>query len=603
MTQPNADVTRDETAPAARLFLDQEQWERLPERLDDPYFKRIAEINPEAMQFVEEKLWDGTSGAMSPRQAVQDRHVWQRWRWLKARLQRNVVAWYLHKDPACLERCRHTLQCLLQPGLWGVKWGPPVNEHFDLRMGELTFCVVFGLDTLGQYLDEEMRTALRRVLVDTSLHHYEAGLEQAEWWRYANFNWGTATHADAGLAALMVEAEHPELAARVLHRVRDGLAYVIEALPAEGGWTEGMMYMVTMLGHLTDFVAALDRVKGDDLNLSNNRRLIAALDYRPYMIGGDGMPINFSNIFADSSQYCFPQGYWWAAKCGRPEWAGFEDDHVKPWTGQGLFHDVEAFWYRRPFQASRKPALDRLRHFRGLDWFKWTGDRMWLAFRGGNNGGNHNNRDLGHFVLGAGADRFLIDPGYGASSTAQHNAVTVRGGDQVIDADAPIFRVRRFRQGFYLACDLTAVSPHAMAFFTRHLLLVDDAHLLVIDDVRGCRGKRAGVKVHLQTRMPYAADGDTVTLQGETGALHVHRLTPVTPVEAKHWEWKGRPVTTLSWSPAADLVQVTHAMLLSLAPVDFDLEIKQPEADLTVAGKTWRIDLAEAAVCGPEPCL
>jgi len=91
------------------------------------------------------------------------------------------------------------------------------------------------------------------------------------------------------------EAFFAELAERVLARVRPGLQRVIDAFPAGGGWTEGMMYATTTLQHFTDFVVAHVNAGGDDLGLSDHYRLHEQLDARLWFVGGDGELINPSN--------------------------------------------------------------------------------------------------------------------------------------------------------------------------------------------------------------------------------------------------------------------------------------------------------------------
>ncbi len=588
-------------APVAwgRLFLSQSEWEALPERLADPFFQKIAATNRPAIAWVEQQLW-GDGPAPAPAEAAADQAFCDKWRYLKSRLLRATVEWYLHKRPEDLELCKHTVDYLLQRPLWTVFWGKAQLKHYGLKMGELTFAATFAYDALGAHLDEPRREGLKRMLTDVALAEYEKGLDAQEWWRHAEFNWGTATHADAGLAALAVEPFAPELSRRVLRKATDGLQYVIEALPAEGGWTEGMMYMTTMLGHLTDFVSASVRVHGDDLGLTRNPRLIASLDYRAYMIGGDSKPLNFSNIGEETTEYRFPGAYWWAQQCGKPEWTWLEDHHVKPPQTGGLWHDVEAFWHREAFQESREPALAPIQHFRGLDWFKWTGKRTWLALRSGFNGGNHNNIDLGHFIFGAGSDRFLCDPGYGAGRTNQHNAVTVRGQSQAVDSEARIFRVRATQGGFYLACDLTSCFSHRLAFHYRHLLLIDESHLLVVDDILGVRGHRVGAGFHLQTHLPHERQGGCITLKGQQHALSIRLLSPVTEVGVEDWEWSDLPVTSFKWGSAVDLPHIRHAMLMSLDPTPFDWRLGDGVAELTIGTRTWRIDLDEGSIEQPE---
>ena len=63
------------------------------------------------------------------------------------------------------------------------------------------------------------------------------------------------------------------------------------------------------------------------------------------------------------------------------------------------------------FAAIRLPPITGLHHFDGIDWIAWRGERTWLGIRGGYNGGNHSNLDLGHFIFGLDRTRYLVDTG------------------------------------------------------------------------------------------------------------------------------------------------------------------------------------------------
>lgn len=49
------------------------------------------------------------------------------------------------------------------------------------------------------------------------------------------------------------------------------------------------------------------------------------------------------------------------------------------------------------------------------------------------------------------------------------------------------------KTGFYLVCDIREAFPHAVSHYNRHLLMIDDSHLLLIDDVAGAEGRRLWV--------------------------------------------------------------------------------------------------------------
>ncbi len=596
-----------------RLFLSRDEWEKLSERLEDPFFRRVFDNCLEALRLLDEQK--GRDITDVPRVlGTSAPHRVSPARVLKNRLQRSAVAWYVTKEQRHLDFAAETLEYACLKMEWRIKPWRGLRAA-DLHTGDLLYVAAFGLDVLGPYLSVAQEEVLVAALRDKGLAAYLDGVRLHDWWRHADFNWGTALHGNAGMAALAIQPYEPELAERVLAEAKDGIRYAIENFPAGGGWIEGIMYQSTTVGHLTDFVVPLYRLRGDDLGLLTNPNFHDSLTYRIYMTGGDGRPLNFSNSNERSLEWPLPHAYWWAQELARPDWAYFEDLHPKDWRDvHGLFHDTETFWYRVPHQKTALPELDRLRHFQGLDWVTWHGPKTWLAFRSGFGGGNHGNWDLGHFILGRGRERFLVDPGYGAQQTARHNAVTIRHRDQTDCATATIFRLRELENGFYLVCDLQPAYPHSLSVYRRHLLLIDDEHLLVLDDFTGRHGHRTTAKWHLQTRLPHewrpgrpdpadagaTQDGELV-VRGEEAEMVVSFLAPIRFFEAKEWEWHGSAVTTFSWREDWDHVHSIHPVLLSFTAERAECTVELDCFTLTVGSSTYRIDLAEGSIERPQP--
>jgi hypothetical protein len=445
---------------------------------------------------------------------------------------------------------------LLRPECWTVHHLASGLRHFDLNIADMLFCACAALELFRDRLDPDRRAALVDCVVNRGLAAYLAGLEAREWWRHAEFNWGPVTHGNAGLAALAVAASHPELSRRCLAGAREGVQWSIRALPEDGWWTEGAMYHTTTLAHLSYFAIALERAGGNDLGLSTNPRFAEALESRRSCLSPDGGLFNFSNCPTATTEWFLPHVYWWAERLGRPAWTTFEDRWIKPWSDtHGLFYDIEAFFYRgaHPPMADPQP-IEPLQHFRGLDWVTWRGPQSWLAFRSGFNGGNHNNFDLGHFIFGRGTTRYLVDPGYGATETIQHNAVTVRNRSQADGARATITALGELEgAGFHLACDLASCYPHLISRHMRHLLLLGDEHLFVIDEIATRGGFRATAKVHFQTTLPVRRCGEFFEIEGPDGVLRIEQVGPGLTDTTLAWEHREQSLTRMTFRCAADL--------------------------------------------------
>jgi hypothetical protein len=511
------------------LFLSPAEWAGLQDKLSDPFFAAMAEKNRRAIALYDSRRGETLLVVPPYLDSLISPVAGLSYRVIKGRLIRAAIALHASGDESAWPFALETIDFLLHREYWHVSLGHKGArlQHFDLKMGDLLYDAVFALEAFHERLDPERRAGLLELVIEEGLGAYLRGWEAREWWREANFNWAAATHGNAGLAALAVATIQPELSSKVMGHVRHGLAVLIESLPLDGWWTEGLMYQTTTIGHLSDFVIALYRVTGDDLGLAQNARWIEFLDTRPYALAPDGKALNFSNCPTALEESFSPQMYWWAHRLGCPAWTAFLDLTCKRWPHTtGLFFDVEAFFYRPahpPLEAPKQ--LARLRHFRGLDWLTWRGPSVWLAFRSGNNNGNHNNFDLGHFILGRGRERYLIDPGYGFMATSQHNAVTIHGQDQTKGATARILHHREIPGGLHIACDLRECYPYIVEHHVRHLVLLADAHLFVIDDLRARNGIRLGAKYHFQSEFPAEVTRGGCRIVGNEGSLALTSLT------------------------------------------------------------------------------
>lgn len=581
------------STPSPCLFLDRAGWEGLKEKLADPFFKQLHENNLEALRLLEAEKAGGNIadvpwylGRGGKRTNIPNRV-------LKNRVIRSAAAWYITRDERYLKLAGEALEAACRSKDWSPE---PGRIHgirgASLETGDLLYTVAFAYDVLFPYLTAAQKKRCVTTLRDVGLAAYLNGLALHDWWERCDFNWGAALHGNAGLAALALRNDEPDLARRVLDEVRAGLVPVIANFHKGGGWIEGVMYQCTTVGHMTDFVVPLYRLTGDDLGLLQNRDFHDTITAWQYLVGGDRRPFNFSNVDAGTTEWGMPHAFWWANKLNRPDWTHFQHEVMRDWRDtHGCFYDVECFWFREPCAKSEPPVTDGLKHFAGIDWLTWKGKRTWLGFRSGFNGGNHNNKDLGHFILGCGAERFLVDPGYGASQTDQHNAVTVRGNGQTDASRARVTRVEAFDGGFVLACDLSACFPYSLKHYVRHLLLLDDAHLLVLDDLLGAEGLRTSARWHLQSRRTWNREGEDLLLNGRDARLRVRFLSDTGYFSAKDWEHDG-PLTTFIWTAAYDRPHNLHPMLLTFGNPSVETRWTREAFEIVIDGKVWRYDIA-----------
>lgn len=573
-----------------RLLRDRSHWEGLRAALADPFLARIAADNRRALDLLQvprshteaqpRHLDDPTSKATAAP-----------WRVDKVHLARGAVAWFLEgrsEDAADLV----ALVDHLLVADWGITpiYGSNGLRWFDLRTGDVAWKAAFAIDVLAEVIGPARTAAMAKRIAEELLPAYLRGVAEQEWWSACDFNWAGGTHAQAGFAALAVLEDHPEIAQRTLAAVRRGLIPLLEAFPADGAWIEGMMYQTTTLAHLTDFLAAHERVLGDDLGIPDLPSVRACVRHRQEQLGGDGRPFNFSNCNEHTIECWLPQAYWWARRLNDPALVAFEDRMVKTWSDvHGLFHDVEAFWYRDAGQASQARPTRAIHHFAGLDWVRAECGDWWLALRGGRLGGNHGNSDLGQLILGHGTTRWLVDPGYGAGATEQHSLPAIRGHGQTDRASGPIVRRVSANGDLHVAVNLRAAHPFVLDRWIRHVLVLDGRVAVLVDDLLGAEARRLSARFHLQVRGEVAVTDDGAKVRQGDETLNI-AVGGTPELETRAWSWAEHDLVDLSWRPWPDTIAQVQTTVFRRDDAQVTITHGDGTTTITVDGTSWRLD-------------
>ena len=335
-------------SPVDGIFLSRQEWDGLAEKLHDPFFQSVHEDNLRALEAFEERHREAArlESQRAP-ESPETRQLPLSVRPIRYRLVRNAVAWRLTQEPRFLENALNTLESACTCPMWQPDSSP---EHYpleaDLRTGELMYDLVFALDCLGPAMPQALQDLVRETLATRGLGAYLRGIEKRNWWMECDFNWNSALHGNAGLAALALRRTHPELARRALRESLRGLPFMIRAFPSGGGWIEGVMYADTAIGHLLDFAMPFYRLTGDDLGLLTNRNLHDTIAFQSFMRGGDGQALNFSDCNVGGREWGLAQHFWLADKIGRPDlaWPPAQRRGGSLNTG-GIFQSVDAFWF------------------------------------------------------------------------------------------------------------------------------------------------------------------------------------------------------------------------------------------------------------------
>jgi len=578
-------------APAPGLFVDPGRWSALREKLEDPFFATILDRSTDRLDEMIERI---------KTEPITFHRVW------KGLVQHGAVAWHLTGETKYRDLAMDTLLHACDRD-----WGPSQRHKTggirkaDLGTGELMYTVAFGLDALFDDLSVDQRKTLVHALIENGIGRYFAGIEAEDWWVRCDFNWNSALHGNAGIAALAIRDHDPALSERTLAAAKHGLRFMVDAYHEGGGWTEGLMYFGTATGHLSDFAFCLHRVTGDDFGALSNQNIHDSIDFALIMHGRDGKPFNFSNINeplpeepAEKARlgWVRPFVFWYADHLDRPDWAADQQRKIEAGALRhigGLFTDIDSFWFRRAHQPAEPREIRGLHHFHGIDWLTWHGEKSWLAFRSGFNGGNHNNRDLGQIIFGLDETRYLIDPGYGSGEAAMHNCITVRHKDQADGATARIIDLEERADGFRLICDIREAFPWVLSHYDRHLAVVDDQHLIIVEHVVGRGAIRNDMEGHLQTRLPARITDEGFAIDGEAGTLRVVFGSDVGRKSVETWYHKkgNDPIQCLSWRDAYYRIHSIQPIVLTTSDAAIKQRITDDGVEFAVGGRRLHLPL------------
>ena len=548
------------TVQSPALYLQHDAWEHLDQKLADPFFAELHARNLQAIECLRSQangrhIFDVpvTLDAQPAQYGYPD--VWPS-RVFKNIVCRATAAFYVTKEKLYLEYAIAAMDAACEMKEEWHCYAPQMGlRGANLETGDMLFAMAFGFDALYPHLQDEQRQRYITCLREEGLSAYMKGVAEGDWWTENSYNWNPSLNGNAVIAALVLLPFETARAQEVIRYALPRVGLHMHKYLDGGGYSEGPMYQGTGIGHMSDMAIAWYNITGDDLGLSEHQGFIDTLALWPYLIGGDGRAINVSNCDEYGTEYGAAQAAWWARKVDRPDLLDYHHKMLRPWQDtHQLFFDVEFFWYQDAHQAVVEPDVSGLKHFPEIDWLSYRAGDFWMFVTAGWNGGGHHNQDQGHFILGYQDERFLCDPGYGQSSADKHNTFRV-AQNFCPGAVCPIQGLRSIAGGFYLAIDLQAAFPHATAYCRRHILVIDNKHVLLIDDVAGrqkewsdgYREKQfADPTWSWQTRLPVDMSGNSFSIHGRNNSLRIDALSKIGQMNCTTWDHKGQ-IRTVSY--------------------------------------------------------
>ena len=497
-------------------------------------------------------------------------------------------------------------------------WGLGRIDGMDLSTGHQLFGLALIYDWCYDGLGEETRQRLRETFELRAGAMFRAAASGTAWWGKSylqNHLWVNVCGLSAVGFALYGELDQAELWIGLpLVKFRT----TMEALGSDGASHEGIGYWQYGVEYMLKFMMLARQLLGEDLFVGEWWPNTAG--YCQYLM----LPRHaWSRTNCNVDLADCPRGNWYGPDTllrglatvftdGRAQWLAEQVDSAGIDAPGAKW--LNLFWYDPTLTPMPPTDLPTLRHFSDMGIVSartdWSGDEALMVFKCGpfighdalqvfdyDPGGGHVHPDANHFVLFADGEWLIRDDGYCAKWTAQHNTLLVDGqgqmgeGAQWFRGSIPLSAKARPR---ILRAESTddldiIVADAAEAYakkagverFTRHLLFVKPAALIVVDDIvlkaprdlelrfhpgpqegeeQGaafiCRTEKGTtLRIEPLTRDGVSTSATIVVAQGNHGNdLHLYTVA----MHKKTATW--RNATAFSWAPDGEQPQpVTFA--------------------------------------------
>jgi hypothetical protein len=467
------------------------------------------------------------------------------------------------------------------------KWNAHDNVALDLANGHLSTACALVYDWCFDLLAADEKARFKQRLMELVINPY---LKCRDWWIDNHVtNWAGVCHGGCGLAGLALYDEALEAKSAAEKAWPHVTAFLREVQPEDGGGHEGVMYHTYGVNYGLYFTVAAARLRGSDDGLFKELVDHYAGYWLIWMKGPDTCYANFNDMdegtFAGEGNKAWERGPD-AAQCSFMEAHVPGGDPLLLWGadhggGSTWMHGASPFtilWRRDAPPAGERPSLTGAVLFRGNGHAVLNAPNLWFAYNGGwTSNMSHNNRDLGSFVLVAGGERFIHDPGYGKKGTADHSTLLVngKGQEEGLRGTFPVFGSAA--NVHYLVSDLSTVYGGAVKRFQRHVVMVRGTYIVLLDDVTP--SAPADMELRFQSTCSTTTQENVARLKGKSGEL---QIVSVAPADAKVSTGRGA-IGFVGIRPGAQRAQETFVTILSPSA---GATAKWDAGKLTVGGDT-----------------
>ena len=451
-------------------------------------------------------------------------------------------------EPGYAQWCRRRLLALPEIDTWIAPVHRSMCPHCDHVVTNVAALSAYAHDLLADACPasetEEIAAGLRRHLL---LPFLAGARERVEWWAKEEYqsNWKIMSCGEAGTAICAFAECWPE-AREALALAARGVLEILDDVPPEGDWPEGIGYWFGTLFMGLRFATALRRLTAGQVDLFEHPALQTTGDYAAMLTTPGGKVFNFNDNPDRMNQGAAEGLLVLATQAGRPDWLG---------TARRFPVD-SVLWLALDDPDLPAAAPDRMvGHFprTGVATVRsgWGTKDTFVGFKCGASDVGHSHLDANSFVVEAGGQTLLGDEGtwpyahflgffdtgkrrwnWDANGTVGHSTLLVDGKGQTWGAEYPgrVLSVEDHGDWQLLVGDASQCYPGLLTKFIRSVIFLAP-DVIVVRDVVCCEGERQAEWL-LHSPGQVRSEGVATVVEHDGAALTV---TPYLPDRAPGW--------------------------------------------------------------------
>ena len=382
---------------------------------------------------------------------------------------------------------------------------PTWNEAHQLDMCEISVNVSLGYEWLSDYLSNEQKIKIKNAMLEKSFNKELELSKNSRWFDENRSNWGIVCYSSLILSGLaMTDKDNIDVTTTIVNNSLKELNKVLNIYFEDGSSGEGPFYWRYSIENLMFSYSAIKNILGTSEPFSGCIDLEEIGEYSFYLQGNQSQ---FN--YADSEKDEDLEGY-------LNEWIGYVTNNPKyvqynKWIfKKGKYVNIYSLmWFKTDLFNSQDKNLDLDKYFSGDEIvsmrFGFDQEDNYIAFKGGYNGEQHGDLDVGSFVFDSLGERWAVDLGkenydnnninvsekgsrrwkYYRKRAEGHNTLVIGTSineDQVVDSTSKIIEQSLNKENPYAILDMTPAYSDKAVDVKRKIQMVDERKNISIED-------------------------------------------------------------------------------------------------------------------------